>query len=348
MKIKASIVGITGYTGLEQLRLLLAHPHVEIAHLTSRQHENMAIGEIYPHLSHLPYHVTNTDTATVGRDSDVVFIALPHKTAQDVVAQLHGKTKVIDLSADYRLDDVATYEKYYGPHAHPALLKDVIYGLPEINREAIKTASTVANPGCFALLGQLLLLPFAGAIKHVNLFAITGSSGAGKTPTDGTHHPVRNHNIKSYSINTHRHIPEITRTAQITPDQLDFVPTSGPFTRGIFATAFIMLSSPICHIERSEISPSDPSLTLRMTENFSTFYAPHPFIRVMDEVALANVVGSNFCDLSYKKITDTTFIAQGAIDNLVKGSAGCAIQNMNLMFGLPETTGLMTLTPLYP
>jgi len=330
MKIRASIIGITGYTGLEQLRLLLAHPHVEIAHLTSRQHDDVAIGEIYPHLSHLSYRITNTDTETVGRDSDVVFIALPHKTAQDVVATLHGKTKVIDLSADYRLDDVATYEKYYGPHAHPALLKEVVYGLPEINRDSIKTANTVANPGCFALLGQLLLLPFAGAIKHVNLFAITGSSGAGKTPTDGTHHPVRSHNIKSYSINAHRHIPEITRTAEITAEQLDFVPTSGPFTRGIFATAFVETKG------RDGVKCA------------MDLYAPHPFVRVMEEIALANVVGSNFCDLSYKKITDTTYIAQGAIDNLVKGSAGCAIQNMNLMFGLPETTGLMTLTPLYP
>src|SRR5690606_10589656 len=129
---------------------------------------------------------------------------------------------------------VETYEKYYTTHNHPKLLKKVVYGLPEIFGDApIKKADTVANPGCFALLGQLLLFPFKGLIESVDIFAITGSSGAGKSPTDGTHHPVRNHNIKSYNINVHRHIPEITRAANITENQLNFVPSSGPFTRGI-------------------------------------------------------------------------------------------------------------------
>lgn len=326
MTIRASIIGITGYTGLEQLRMLLAHPQVEIAYLTSRQHDNVPIGEVYPHLSHLDLKITNTDHAEVAKNSDVVFLALPHKTAQDVVAELHDKVKLIDHSADYRLDDLATYEKFYGPHAHPGLLGTVVYGAVEINKQNIKKAQTVANPGCFALLGQLMLLPFAGSIEHVDLFAITGSSGAGKTPTDGTHHPVRNHNIKSYNINAHRHIPEIIRTAKLSESQLNFVPTSGPFTRGIFATAFVQG-------------------TLKNPEEL---YAPHPFIRLTNEVALANIVGSNHCDLSYKKISDTNYIVQGALDNLIKGAAGNATQCMNLMFGLDETLGLSTLAPLYP
>lgn len=328
--IRSSVVGVTGYTGLEVLRMLIAHPRVELAYLTSRQHENAKLGEAYPHLSHINARVTNTDLDDVAKNSDVVFLALPHKTAQDAVAQLHGKVKVIDLSADYRLDDVKTYEKYYGPHAHPALLKDVVYGMPEINREAIKKASTVANPGCFALLSQLMLLPYAGHIEHVDIMAVTGSSGAGKSPTEGTHHPVRSHNMKSYNINKHRHIPEITRTAKITEDQINFVPTSGPFSRGIFATAFIRIKKGAKLTCSTEI------------------YKDHPFVRIMPEVQLANVVGSNFCDIAYTKVSDTDFIAQGVLDNLVKGAAGCAVQNMNLMFGLDETEGLKNLAPVYP
>ena len=325
-----SIIGITGYTGLELLRILQAHPLVDIAYLTSRQHEDTPIGVVYPHLSHLDLRITDTDHHEVAENSDVVFLALPHKTAQNVVADMYGKTRIIDLSADYRLSDVETYEKYYKvPHAHPGLLGNVVYGLPEINREKIRQAQTVANPGCFALLAQLMLYPFAGSIEHADIMAITGSSGAGKTPVEGTHHPVRSHNMKSYNLNAHRHIPEITRTAQITESQLNFVPSSGPFTRGIFATAFV----------RTKGGAAPP---------FPECYAGHPFVRIHDTVELAHVTGSNFCDLSCHKVAEGNFIVQGAIDNLVKGAAGCAVQNMNLMCGFEETEGLKQLGPLYP
>ena len=330
--IKASVIGITGYTGLEQLRLLLAHPHVEIAYLTSRQHDGVQIGEVYPHLAHLDLEITNTDHNEAAKGSDVVFLALPHKTAQDVVADLHGKVKVIDLSADYRLDDEATYEKYYQEHNHPHLLGEVVYGAPEIvGAKKIAAASTVANPGCFALLTQALLHPFKGLIESADIFAITGSSGSGKTASEGTHHPVRNHNVKSYNINVHRHIPEIIRAGDITEEQLNFVPTSGPFTRGIFANAFINL--------KADIEPLDLA---------EQAYADAPFIRLQDSVALAHVTGSNFIDLSFAKGQDGRILAQGALDNLVKGAAGCAVQNMNLMFGLDEGEGLFELAPLYP
>lgn len=331
-KIKASIIGITGYTGLETLRLLLAHPNVEIAHLTSRQHENAPIGDVFPHLSHVDLTVSNTGHKIVGAESDVVFLGLPHKTAQDVVADLHGTVKVIDLSADYRLDSVETYERYYTSHNHPELLKEVAYGAPEIvGNDAVAGARTVANPGCFALLGQLLLFPFKGLIEHADIVAITGSSGSGKSASDGTHHPVRSHNIKSYNINAHRHIPEITRGAGLNESQLNFVPTSGPFVRGIFANAFIKL--------KADIEPHDLA---------EQAYAEHEFIRLTDGVALANIVGSNYADLSYVKSEDNVIIAQGALDNLVKGASGSAVQNMNLMFGLDPATGLDTLAPVYP
>jgi N-acetyl-gamma-glutamyl-phosphate reductase len=332
--IKASIIGISGYTGIELLRLLLAHPRVEIGYLTSRQNDGEKIGALYPHLAHLDYKITGTPPETVARESDIVFLCLPHKTSQGVVAAIHGKTKIIDLSADFRLDDPTMYEKYYERHAHPALLKEVVYGLPETtDHKKIAAAQTVANPGCFALLSQLLLYPFKDNIAHADIFAITGSSGAGKTPSDGTHHPVRNHNIRSYNVNKHRHIPEITRSVGIDESQLNFVPSSGPFTRGIFATAFI--------------TPKN-SLSLQGEGWGEGAYKNTPFIRIQNEVALANIVGSNFVDLSFAQGNEGTIIAQGALDNIVKGAGGCAVQNMNIMFGLDETEGLINLGPLYP
>ncbi len=332
MVTRVSIIGITGYTGLELLRLLLAHPHVEIAHVTSRASDGEPIGSIYPHLSHVDLTVSNPDLDQIATDSDIVFLCLPHKTAQDTVAALHGKVKIIDLSADFRLDDVATYEKYYAtPHNYPDLLDKAVYGAPEIvGAEKIAQADIIANPGCFALLAQLMLFPFAGTIEKADIMAVTGSSGSGKSASDGTHHPIRSHNMKSYNINKHRHIPEICRSANITAQQLNFVPTSGPFVRGIFATAFVTLKP-----------DSTPKCAGDVYENA-------PFMRLQDSVALANIVGSNFCDLNYQKVDDHTVIVQGALDNLVKGAAGCAVQNMNLICGYDETTGLKQLAPLYP
>lgn len=329
-KIKASIIGVSGYTGLELVRMLVNHPDIEIAYLTSRQHEDAPISDVFPHLQGYDYRVTNTPAETVARESDVVFLALPHKSAQGIVAEMFGKTKIIDLSADYRLDDEKIYEKYYGiTHDHPELLAKAIYGAPEFHRAEIAKADLVANPGCFALLAQLILYPFQNNIARADIFAVTGSSGAGKSASDGTHHPVRNHNIKSYNINAHRHIPEIIRTAGMHEDELNFVPSSGPFTRGIFMQAFIT-------------PKSEPAVCA------GDLYKDEPFVRVMDSIALANIVGSNFCDLSYKQGHQGQIIAQGALDNLVKGAAGCAVQNMNIMFGLDETRGLKTLAPVYP
>ena len=328
-KIRASIIGVTGYTGIDLLRFLLLHPHVEIAYLTSRQHPREKIGKVYPHFAHLSFEITDTAPAEVAQGSDIGFLALPHKMAQEVVAEIHGKAKIIDLSADFRLDDPATYAVYYEEHKHPHLLKEFVYGLPEVfGRDKIAKASNVANPGCFALVSQLLLHPFKGHIKQADIFAVTGSSGAGKSPTDGTHHPVRNHNMKSYNINKHRHIPEIIRAGGITAAQLNFVPTSGPFTRGIFAQAFLTLDKEV----------PDPAVV----------YKGHPFIRIQKTVELAAIVGSNFADLSFEAGQGGRVLAQGALDNVAKGSAGSAIQNMNLMFGLDETAGLFNVAPLYP
>jgi N-acetyl-gamma-glutamyl-phosphate reductase len=353
--IRASIVGVTGFTGLELLRLLLAHPGVKIAHLTSRQHAGTPIASLYPHLAPLAHAITNPDYGTLARESDVVFLALPHKTAQGAVAALHGKTRVIDLSADYRLPDLETYQRYYGPHAHPELLGRIPYGAPEIvGRAAIAGAGAVANPGCYALLIQLLLHPFAGRIRHADVIAVTGSSGLGREPCAAGHHPTRT--MRSYGINAHRHTPEILRTAQMEEGQLNLVPTSGPFVRGIFATAFIELADdfppPGTEGDQGGVTTSakghpPPPPPSPRGGSFGVVYKDCPFIRIVDTPALANVVGSNYADLSFTQGRGRV-IAQGALDNLVKGAAGAAVQNMNLMLGLPETEGLATLGALYP
>ena len=316
--IRTSIVGVTGFTGLELLRLLRAHPHATLAHLTSRQHAGEPIAGLYPHLAPLDAKITNPDYDTLARDSDVVFLALPHRTGQGAVAALHGRTKVIDLSADYRLDDLETYQKYYGPHAHPDLLGRIPYGAPEIvGRGAIAAATTVANPGCYALLIQLMLHPFAGRIAHADVIAVTGSSGLGREPCTAGHHPTRT--MRSYGINAHRHTPEILRTARLGQGRFNLIPTSGPFVRGIFATAFVDVTEPV----------ADPGAV----------YADAPFVRVVERVDVGAVAGSNYADLSFAPGRNRV-IVQGALDNLVKGAAGAAVQNMNLMCGLPETTGL--------
>lgn len=328
-KIKASIIGVTGFTGTELLRCLLQHPDVEIKHLVSRQYDGKPLAEIFPRLSHVEgLTVSNTDYETVANDSDIVFACLPHKTAQDIVPQFLGKTKIIDMSADFRLNDQATYEKYYSvDHTRPDLLDgQFIYGAPEIFRDEIKKADAVANPGCFALLVQLLLLPFKGKMDSADVMAISGTSGGGRSPRDPVDHPYCAQNIRSYLINQHRHTPEILATSGLKDEEFNFAPTVGPFMRGIFGHAII-----------------------KSGESVNTsLYNASPFVRIVDKVEMTHVVANNFIDLSYQAGHNGTVIAQGALDNLLKGASGTAVQNMNLMFGLDETTGLHFDSPIYP
>ncbi len=327
--IKASIIGVTGFTGAELLRVLMPHQNIELKYLVSRQYEAEPLANLFPRLKGTTdLKVTNTDYATVAKESDVVFLCLPHVASQEVVDNFLGKTKVIDMSADFRLDDAAMFEKYYGTaHTLPELLDGAfIYGLPELNRAAIKTANAVANPGCNALLVQMMLLPFAGNIKHADVSLFTGTSGGGRTARDPLDHPMLTNNVRSYLINAHRHTPEIIRTAQINEEQLNFAPTVGPYLRGIFATAFVQANKA-------------PDLSC---------FNGEPFARVCDKVELSNVVSNNFCDISVQEGTSGTYIIQGAIDNLLRGAAGTALQNMNLMFGLDEATGLTFNSAIYP
>ena len=326
--IKASIIGVTGFTGAELLRILIAHPHADLTYLVSRQYETEPLENIFPRLQGTGLKVTNTDHATVAKDSDVVFLCLPHVASQEVIDTFLGQCKVIDMSADFRLDNPAMFEKYYGTaHLKPEMLSgDFIYGIPELNREMIKTANNIANPGCNALLVQMMLLPFTGKIKHADISLLTGTTGGGRKDRDPVDHPVLAQNVRSYQVNCHRHTPEIIRTAQIREDQLNFTPTVGPFLRGIFATGYI----------QADANPD--------TSGFDE----HPFLRLRDKVELSNVVSTNYCDISIQDGVNGTYIVQGAIDNLLRGASGTGVQNMNLMFGLDETTGLTFNSAIYP
>jgi len=328
-KIKVSIIGVTGYTGIELLRCLLQHNHAELKYLVSRQHDGKPLSELFPRLSHIDgLTVSNTDHDTVANESDVVFLCLPHKAAQEVAPTFLGKTKIIDFSADFRLNDKATYERFYNvPHRHEDLLNGrFVYGLPEICRDEIAKADAVANPGCFALLVQLLLLPFKGKMSGADVIAISGTSGGGVAPRDPIDHPALSQNIRSYLINNHRHIPEILATSGLKEEQLNFAPTVGPFLRGIFANGFI-------HTDKK------PDLSV---------FDGHPFVRIVDKTELTNVVSTNFVDLTYTEGKNGQYIAQGALDNLLRGASGTAVQNMNLMYGLDESEGLDFNTAIYP
>lgn len=329
-KVKASIIGVTGYTGTEILRILLQHPHVEIKYLVSRQHEGTALQDLFPRLETLTnLKVTNTDYETVANDSDVVFLCLPHMASQDAVQEFLGKTKIIDLSADFRLNDAALFKKFYKEdHKYPDLLDGrFVYGFPEAFKEDIQKADAVANPGCFALLLQTMLWPLKGHIEQAQIFAISGTSGGGRKARDPVEHPYCSQNVKSYLVNNHRHMPEITGSIGLEHEQLDFIPSVGPFLRGIFAHGFVHLSG--------ETTPAP--------------YRDAPFVRVRDEVHMTNVVSTNFCDLSYQPAQqDNCMLVQGALDNLLKGASGTAVHNMNLMFGLTETDGLLFSSPIYP
>lgn len=328
-KVKVSIIGVTGFTGMELLRCLLHHPYVEIVHLASRQHDKTPLAQVFPRLSHLSgLVVDNIDYDTLARDSDVVFACLPHGAAQDVVPLFLDRVKIIDMSADFRLNESATYKKYYKEeHKRPDLLSGrFVYGAPEIFREKIAKADAVANPGCFALLAQLMLYPFKGRMDHADIIGISGTTGGGRSPRDPVDHPALSQNMRSYLINEHRHTPEILITSGLKVEQMNFAPTVGPFLRGIFAHAIV-----------------------RASQGFDlSVYAQSPFIRVIEKVELTNVVSTNFTDLSYRDGHNGTVIIQGALDNLLKGASGTAVQNMNLMCGLPEDAGLNFNSPIYP
>jgi N-acetyl-gamma-glutamyl-phosphate reductase len=335
--IKAGIVGGTGYTGVELLRLLATHPAVELAAITSRGEKGVKVADLFPNLrGRVTLAFVEPDEAAL-KDCDVVFFATPNGTAMKTAPALLAEgVKVIDLAADFRLRQSAEWERWYGmPHACPELLVEAVYGLPEINREAIRQARLVANPGCYPTAVQLGFLPLlaAGAIDPQSLIADakSGVSGAGRKAEVGILLAEAGDNFKAYNVPAHRHWPEIRQgLAAVAGGSVDlvFVPHLTPMIRGIHATLYATLT--------------DPTTDLQAV--FERRYAAEPFVDVLPPKShpeTRGVRGANQCRLAVHRPRDgKTVVVLSVIDNLVKGAAGQAVQNMNLMFGLPETAGL--------
>ena len=327
---KIGIIGGTGYTGGELARLLCKHPDVEIVSMTSRKDAGRRVSEVH---SYLQGYADLEFTEKVSDDVDFVFVATPHGVAMnEVPGLLSSGIKCIDLSGDYRMHDVAVYEKWYG-HTHTDLenLKDAVYGLPELFREDLKGADLVANPGCYATATILACAPliksgFVGSDIFVD--AKSGTSGAGMVASARTHHPTCGESIIPYGVGTHRHTPEIEMAVEMysgtKPDVL-FVPNLLPIVRGILSSCYFTL--------KDGVSAEDVEAIYRDT------YANEPFVHAVAEPSIRAVVGSNHAQVGLK-VCGNKVVAFGVLDNLVKGASGQAVQCMNLMMGFDETAGL--------
>jgi len=332
-KIRVGIFGGSGYGGSELLRILLFHPEVELVFVTANEQAGKAIGEVHRNLNGL------TQLAFVKAPDeldgiDCVFLALPHGQAMDVVPRLPGDLKAIDLSGDFRLRDQSVFEKHY-KQSHTAMgsQAEFVYGLTETNREAIMQARLIANPGCFAtatLLGLAPLVANGSITGRVVVDAKTGSSGSGAKAAANTHHPQRMNSFYAYKPFTHQHVPEIEQELEQVGDwtsELVFMTHSLPVARGIFASIYAEA--------KNEITEA------KLRELFADYYRESFFVRLVDGSPDINwVKTTNFCDIGFA-VRGKQIVVFSAIDNLVKGAAGQAVQNMNLMFGLDEKTGLM-------
>jgi len=333
-KIKVGILGGSGYGGSELLRILLFHPNVELKLVTANEHAGKAVAAVHPNLNHL------TDLMFIGGPAaeqlsplDCVFLALPHGQAMEMVPTLPSHLKVIDLSGDYRLTDAEVFEKFYERrHVSFELQQKFVYGLTEVNRDAIARAQYIANPGCFAtalLVGLFPLVDSKSIAGKIIVDAKTGSSGSGAKAAANTHHPKRTNSFYAYKSFTHQHLPEVLQvlTKAGLSDELVFQVHSAPMVRGIFASIYVNLSSAMN--------------TQQLRELFDRYYRESFFIRLVDGSPDVNwVKNTNFADIGMA-VNGTSAVIFTAIDNLVKGAAGQAVHNMNLMFGFEEATGLM-------
>ncbi len=352
--VTVSIVNVTSYTGLELLRLLAQHPHFVVTSVTARSAAGKRIDDIFPQLctnSQLPGQVTPAINPSLviseePAQTDLAFICLPHAVAAETGARLLERgTKVVDLSADFRLHDVREYEQWY-KHTHPvpALLETAVYGLCELHRERIRTTSLVANPGCHATTSILALAPAvaAGIIEPgVIIDSKTGISGAGRSLTLATHYAEVNEDVSAYSVLGHRHLPEITQELEEAAQagshpvsgglRLTFIPHLVPMTRGILATCY------------ADLQPGQRSLTTNdIRAIYEEYYANEPFVHVIDQPPHTKwSYGSNHCFIHPFVDTRTQrLIIISCLDNLVKGAAGQAVQNANLLYGFSESAGL--------
>ena len=345
---KVTIVGGSGYAGGELARLLLQHPEAEIKYITSRKNAGKPVSLVNPNLDNrtdLKYVVPNLDVVT--NDVDVVFLAMPHGDSQKIIVSLLEKDiRIIDLSADFRLKDQQRYEYFYGPHECFDVTSRAVYGLPELNRDAIKDAKLVAVPGCHASSAIYGLIPVAraGLIKPFPIIvdSKTGSSGAGSTPSEADHHPIRANVIRPYELTGHRHTAEIEETVGPlfpTEDQPEFKVSFSAHAvdvvRGILSTIHVFLKE----------KPEDEK---PLYKAFREFIKGNPFIRLVKKQAgvfrlpdVKTIVGTNYCDIGFElDPLSNRLVIVSALDNLVKGAAGNAIQCFNIMHGFEETAGL--------
>jgi len=335
--IKVGVVGGTGYTGVELLRLLAAHPEVELRVITSRSEAGMAVAEMFPNLRrHVTLQFSEPDLDTLGQ-CDIVFFATPNGVAMQMVPELLQRgCRIIDLAADFRIKDIAVWEQWYGmQHACPDAVAEAVYGLPEVNRDQVRTARLVANPGCYPTAVQLGYLPLieAGLVDETRLIADckSGISGAGRKASVAHLQAESSENFKAYGVAGHRHLPEIKQGMALAagkPVGLTFIPHLVPMIRGIHATLY------------AELRQDDVDLQALFEKRF----AAEPFVDVLPSGSLAetrSVKGANTCRIAvHRPQGGNTVVILSVIDNLVKGAAGQAVQNMNIMMGLAETTGL--------
>lgn len=339
---KIGIVGATGYTGVELLRILATHPQVDITFVTSRSNAGTRVDSMFPSLrGFIDLTFSNPNSEELA-DCDLVFFATPNGIAmQQAEALLKAETKVIDLAADFRFKNVDLWSQWYGmTHACPELLKEAVYGLPELNREAIKTARLVGNPGCYPTAVTLGLLPLlkSGNIDLSDIIADTksGISGAGRQANVGTLLSEAGESFKAYAVKGHRHHPEIAQTLSLVSGEevsLMFTPHLLPIIRGIHATLYLK------ELHKTERALQD------LQSLYENFYANEPFVDVLPEGSHPEtrfVKSSNMCRIApHRPNTGSRIVVLSVIDNLVKGAAGQAVQNMNLMLGFDETTALM-------
>lgn len=340
LSVKAAICGGSGYTGIELLRILAGHPHVEVTAVTSEKSAGKKLTEVFPHLhNYKSLAYTNLNKEDLLKKADIFFLALPHGTSQEIVHFFFSNNKkVIDLSADYRINDPKVYEEWYGlPHKFRTTLKQAVYGLPEVYRKKIQKAGLIANPGCYPTGAILGLMP---ALKHklidassIIIDSKSGTSGAGRKADLSVSYCEVNEGFKAYGIATHRHTPEIEQELSFACNKkikVNFTPHLLPVNRGILTTIYAPATK-----------KASQSGIQKIYENT---YKNEPFVRVLEYgnfPDIKNVRGTNFCHIGLKLNERTnTLIIVTAIDNLVKGASGQAVHNMNIMLGFEETTGL--------
>ncbi|MCD8159480.1 MAG: N-acetyl-gamma-glutamyl-phosphate reductase [Clostridiales bacterium] len=341
--IKAGIIGATGYAGSELVRILLSHPDVKIETITSKSYTGKDYKEVYPNFSHIDMVCEEENMEELAEKCDVIFMALPHgQASKRVTEDILKKCKIIDLGADFRLQDIDVYESWYCEHYSKEILKEAVYGLCEINREKIKGRRIVGNPGCYTSCSILSLYPLLkeGLVKEdsVIIDAKSGVSGAGRGVSLSNLFCEVNESVKAYKIASHRHTPEIEEQLSMAagkPITISFTPHLIPMNRGILATCYASLKENLSYEDIREV--------------YEKYYKDEYFIRLTDKGVFPEtrwVKNSNFVDIGFAVDKRTNrVIVIGAIDNLYKGAAGQAVQNMNILFGLDEKTGINYIPP---